>query len=736
MLSTGTGASRASYESDDMIKCLRERDLELVNVADFKRVLEKRGPMSLYVRTEAFQSIEAVSTDALSRAILGRGSFGCVYLVRNTADLQVYAIKVLSLNRTCHNGEESKKVWREARQHAQLQHRNIVSYKDCWQKQALLFIRMEYCKCSLHDVMPHTTADEAVKYVSQIASGLQYLHVRSITHRDVKADNILIKMDGDACLGDLGLSARTGGLSELMTNELESLQQRRGNIVYQSPESTPFGGSLDMWALGLVTCELVMRKIVSKYSKSMARKGNFPVHQDAKLVLDLKLNVASKNSKLAPVVEGLLEYDPIQRLKADQVIEILSARDEQSMQEISAAIKATIRAESRKLQQQMRDMKHNLNQLIINLTLNPQVRRIPTYVLILPKRHPKDGAFGWMQRLTDTASAMFKIRNYYSIYICDEGPSLLGKDAPDDFLHEPIQVSIPGNSMTSMAPLLRVMNAILLLTRVAAAPFGLSPLIPKEIPFVKELRKMGIDQVRQLQEKMMAVAPVGVFVAVDSGGTAQKDPAPPPTSMDSKAQKVVGESYRTLEALLCPPEKRKTPTNNKGETIESLLGTRFLLVLKDGNYHWVGRHHWPQLQKLGYQTQQQWAESTNYPPKAQSAQSEPPAIPADLKNVKVSTRTPSQVSAPSRIQPVSNVQNAPDLRKTINIRDAATTHDSNESLEKKSDKDNDQTSVSRVRNRPTVDVKHSVKTVTPLVSNEGSDAREEGEERLYTGHDV
>jgi serine/threonine protein kinase len=59
---------------------------------------------------------------------------------------------------------------------------------------------------------------EAVNYVTQVARGLHEAHKHGIIHRDIKPDNILLTMDGQAKLADLGLSKNLEADQELTRN--------------------------------------------------------------------------------------------------------------------------------------------------------------------------------------------------------------------------------------------------------------------------------------------------------------------------------------------------------------------------------------------------------------------------------------------------------------------------------------------------------------------------------------
>jgi len=71
--------------------------------------------------------------------------------------------------------------------------------------------------------------EEYAKYFfKQIIEGLQYMHSKNITHRDIKLDNILLDVDGRIKIADFGVSK--------LSKPNEMLYDQCGTPAYIAPE--------------------------------------------------------------------------------------------------------------------------------------------------------------------------------------------------------------------------------------------------------------------------------------------------------------------------------------------------------------------------------------------------------------------------------------------------------------------------------------------------------------------
>uniref|UniRef100_A0A8C1UM36 non-specific serine/threonine protein kinase n=1 Tax=Cyprinus carpio TaxID=7962 RepID=A0A8C1UM36_CYPCA len=91
----------------------------------------------------------------------------------------------------------------------------------------------------------------------QTLDALQYLHDNKVIHRDLKAGNILLSLDGDVKLADFGVSAKN-------TKTIQRRDSFIGTPYWMAPEvvmcetskDRPYDYKADIWSLGVTLIEL------------------------------------------------------------------------------------------------------------------------------------------------------------------------------------------------------------------------------------------------------------------------------------------------------------------------------------------------------------------------------------------------------------------------------------------------------------------------------------------------
>ena len=191
--------------------------------------------------------------------ILGKGSFGNVYLVTRKKDKKIYAIKTVILEKL--NKKEQENSVNEVRILASVNHPNVIGYKEAFwnDKESSLNIVMEYADDGdLHTKIQKMRKEGGIfkesliwSYSIQMIEGLKALHDKKIMHRDLKSANIFLVKENHQCkLGDMNVS-------KVIKDKV--LITQTGTPYYASPEvwnDKPYSYKSDLWSIGCVIYEL------------------------------------------------------------------------------------------------------------------------------------------------------------------------------------------------------------------------------------------------------------------------------------------------------------------------------------------------------------------------------------------------------------------------------------------------------------------------------------------------
>lgn len=152
--------------------------------------------------------------------LIGRGTYGRVYLGLNATTGDMLAVKQVELPTTDRDRQDKrqasmiKALRDEIELLKNLEHPHIVQYLGWEESGEHISIFLEYVPGgSIASVYrKHQKFEEAVikNFTKQILDGLSYLHAKGILHRDLKADNILVDSDGTCKITDFGISKQAG----------------------------------------------------------------------------------------------------------------------------------------------------------------------------------------------------------------------------------------------------------------------------------------------------------------------------------------------------------------------------------------------------------------------------------------------------------------------------------------------------------------------------------------------
>ena len=144
---------------------------------------------------------------------IAEGTFARVYRGRKMSGNQSVAIKVLRQRFVADAGAIAR-FNQEAESGMRLVHPNIVQTYEYGEQDKKYFMIMEFVEGSnLRDflrIRGRLTPEEALPLMVGLASGLKFSLDKGVTHRDLKASNILISSSGTAKLVDFGLATIEG----------------------------------------------------------------------------------------------------------------------------------------------------------------------------------------------------------------------------------------------------------------------------------------------------------------------------------------------------------------------------------------------------------------------------------------------------------------------------------------------------------------------------------------------
>lgn len=263
---------------------------------------------------------------------MGKGSFGVVRLgFHNEHEDEVderVAIKIIYKNDILKKFEFQPQAYTKIQKQLQfeislndLDHPNVVKYLYCEDSSDRLQIVMEYCDKSFQDYLqekrdvlkqfkkrkqsnqlislsklnPLLPEDEISYWVSQIASGIQYFYKRQIMHRDLKPQNLLLKLNPNAMSSTLSEQApftykSTSKITRHFLQKHESVKNTSlsykdytlkisdfglcksydyldqphatlaGTRAYIAPEAFTKQGytnTIDLWSIGIIMLEMI-----------------------------------------------------------------------------------------------------------------------------------------------------------------------------------------------------------------------------------------------------------------------------------------------------------------------------------------------------------------------------------------------------------------------------------------------------------------------------------------------
>ena len=277
---------------------------------------------------------------------LGQGGFGITYLAENTMLEGKVAIKEFFFKEYCDRDDSTSRVTiptsgnreiverfkqkfiKEARTIFSLNHPNIVRILDVFEENGTAYYVMDYIEGeSLGDMVKRRGAipeAEALGYVKDAASALEYIHSKNINHLDIKPGNLVLRHDdGKVLVIDFGVAKQYDAVTSEGTTTTPvgishgyspAEQYRKNGVQAFSPQSDVYALAATLFKLltgntppeameiqddGLPVAELqekqISRPVISAIA--MAMKGR---HERTQSVAEFISNLSGDDTVVIP----------------------------------------------------------------------------------------------------------------------------------------------------------------------------------------------------------------------------------------------------------------------------------------------------------------------------------------------------------------------------------------------------------------------------------------------------
>ena len=299
---------------------------------------------------------------------LGRGGFGITYLAEQVNLHRKVCIKeffpkdyykregvsgslTLSLDGFGEAMNKFKaKFIKEAQTIAALYHANIIHIFDVFEENNTCYYVMEFIEGeSLSDIVKRGGAlaeTDALRYIREVASALEYIHDRNINHLDVKPGNIMVRRDDNrAILIDFGLSkhydAESGDATSTtpvgVSHGYAPMEQyKQGGVSTFSPET-------DIYSLGATLYYLVTGNVPPQ-AADIADDGlpTLPAHLSSSVRTAIERSMEVQRKRRPHSIKEFLAYlnggtkqtnndDVIVAPIADSEVTRIAERDERTV---------------------------------------------------------------------------------------------------------------------------------------------------------------------------------------------------------------------------------------------------------------------------------------------------------------------------------------------------------------------------------------------------------------------
>lgn len=249
--------------------------------------------------------------------LIGSGTYAKVYEAFDNETKRIVAMKKIVINEK--EGMPSTAL-REISILRNSSHKNIIELLQVVHREDMLVIVFEYMEFELMRYIE--THGSVMCLITQLVSGLRYLHSHCIIHRDLKPHNILVDKRGVLKIADFGLARSVNAMDFSYSSEVVTLWYRAPELLMGC---TDYKYEIDIWSLGCIVYEMISRKALlpgdSKSTQLQLCKNLSIRHLETELA-----GVYHTPKFLIAIICRCLDHTPKKRITANQIAEIIESQ--------------------------------------------------------------------------------------------------------------------------------------------------------------------------------------------------------------------------------------------------------------------------------------------------------------------------------------------------------------------------------------------------------------------------
>ena len=211
-------------------EALREAGGGAAELAAFGQVLVRRELLTSYQLERLLKGETTGYFYGRAKILyqIGAGAFARVYRAIHRDTGGMLAVKVLR-SRFSADAAKQAAFLREGEMGRNLRHPHIIAVEDVGHEGGTTYITLEFVEGQtlrqLVKIRGALDLQRALELIHQLLSGLEFAHRRGVTHRDLKASNVVVSATGVAKLADFGLAGvdEPGGRGHQQANHLRTV---------------------------------------------------------------------------------------------------------------------------------------------------------------------------------------------------------------------------------------------------------------------------------------------------------------------------------------------------------------------------------------------------------------------------------------------------------------------------------------------------------------------------------